>query len=388
MIPFCTERRTIPFTTIVVWVALFVGSGVSQNDSKAAAFDVSMKITLASYTAPRGIKRTNTVVFSARCLVADDKWLIESHSTKNAIYYAYYDGTNVMQTAVFTREDDLATRTNVSFKGFVNGNTPGLPSVMSVLPEAHPHSHIGVNLPWLAYCSAKFLQKSGRLLPVTRQSVRHDPFAFGYLDKTTCFTDQFRLPKRIDLFVSQDLMQRSPRRESFIRGKKTAEYRSALFNSDPPYEDGVLASTYSVEGWTNFTETTIPTHFRLIDYNAAKNGDKAMTMEASGLLTSLGPLESSLALPMSNPTNVWINDLRFRSEDKLVNLIRYATTNGIVFPSTNARLKSIFLEAERRAPRDPAKTRPFKIIAFTLILFGLPLAYLLTLIRKRKLSDK
>jgi hypothetical protein len=135
-----------------------------------------------------------------------------------------FDGTNVFEAihvVAPTSErtsHDVQTRFGLAVVPFEVARSN---LTVNVRPsrDGHPRGYLGVNLPWLAFCSDAYLKQPSRIVPLPDAILRHAPDGFAYSDKTQSFDDEFGLPRTVELFTSKSLYQTSVQREDFA-GKR------------------------------------------------------------------------------------------------------------------------------------------------------------------------
>jgi len=215
---------------------------------------------------------------------------------------------------------------------------------LTVTPGGHPLANAGGNLPWLAFCSGRYLRTPGRVIPLTGADIRHVPESFGFTDKTEVFADELGLPRSVELFVSTERLRSAWSHESLLRDGRVREQprRTAT--------EGALAARYLVLQHTNFAGWNVPTLFSYEQFK--RDGSKAITVRAFGSVTDIRLVD----MPASfvSATGLYsVVDYRFRDREKVVDEIHYSITNGTVEPATSPELKRLFNSQAAVAPIDP-----------------------------------
>jgi len=269
------------------------------------------------------------------------------------------------------------------------GFSPGQPSAfITVVPGKHPLGNMGVNIPWLALCSASYLDEPGRLIPLPGpEPIRHSPYAFGYVDHTLRFQDDLRLPVSVDLEVAEELMRRSPHRHLLIRDAWLNDLRAAVVTPCPP-QASKLACRYSVTKETNFYGWNLPLEFTLL-VNSHKERRGYQGFKAEGVVASVvakAKVPDFLLLPGTN----LITDLRFRDDSKFLDGITYGVTNSTPrsIPATNSpAVLRAFERAVASARSDPVpgiRRRIYAVYLLVTLMFLLPGGYGIMAVWRRR----
>jgi hypothetical protein len=275
------------------------------------------------------------------CIVGTNGWRIDSNFIRNAKMAYYYDGTNVYQGIQVTAPPlrPLKPRRGVRIAE-VPFDEAKSNQTINVYPSAggHPMGNVGVNMPWLAFCSGSYLRIPDRPMPLPTAVISVTPDAFGCLDKTEVFDDSFGLPRHIELLTSKSQFERGiwnerlPRYESIERMRRNPRF---------PFEDGIKRFSYVCNESTNFHGWTFPSKFNYVTYVPRKKGAWEKFVEGNGTLISIRETTA--------PKNVFepdlpktITDHRFRHETKLVDAIVYRSTNSILAPPDDPQLQDVF----------------------------------------------
>lgn len=197
----------------------------------------------------------NRRIHKTRCVVGTNTWLIESDFVQNAHETWWFIGTNIAKHTVITSELPEQEKKRIIASG------RGLLTIFPEVGERHtmildstdgrPVGNLGVNIPWLAFCSGTYLKREGRQIPLPGAVADQD--AFGFSDKTNVFDDDFGLPQRAEFYTS----------------------------------DKYLKCVYEVRQSTNILGRTFPLHFDLIQYGHARSRTLEPRFSVSGKVTSM-----------------------------------------------------------------------------------------------------
>jgi hypothetical protein len=290
----------------------------------------------------------NKRTYPVTCVVGKDKWSIEDEFPINATDYWYYDGTNVYQRSQITKDiqhngNSLAT---VPFEQAKSNVTIAIIDS----PGGHPLGDLGVNVPWLAFCSAPYLKQPSHQIPLPTSLARIDPYAFAYRDGTATFEDDLGLPKTVELFTSRAQYEKAPFDKRLIRTSRVQLAR--VHSSAELRQDGLLAFRYQAVAWTNVAGWTFPTEFKYATYRTDIAGATQTTFSGTGRVVHIREAAEPadiFAAPKGQPET--IVDWRFRDEHRVVDAIIYQTTNLVgALPLSTPRLEAAFNEARRTAP--------------------------------------
>lgn len=250
---------------LFIGCAVLAASCVQAEPYIEISLDLKVEATRPSFpdSTPRAVKVT--------CVTGPDVWRMENDYITGANRQQwFYDGTNVYLQ---------------------------LESTLHVWPSAdgQPLGSVSENVPWLAFCSGCYLKRSGRLIPLPAEDLRHARDRYAYTDQTTAFSDQLGLPKMIDLFASKSLLEKSENdfdRENFFGDRWAEAKKRALAR----IEEGKLTFHYEATASTNFLGQTFPTEFTFYQKGRPyeQNGD--WTWTGSGKVTALRQTEKPTGL--------------------------------------------------------------------------------------------
>lgn len=208
------------------WV-LFL-SLVSQLSGGAAQFvDLTVQIEINDWNYwfledKRGLAHTTgeaRTVFAraatVHCLVGTNMWRMEGDFSRNANVARWFNGTNIIEESVITRElpeAEMKRFAQVSKLAMssppvgqktrriydTGDGNPGRPVRVSDLMDLRGR------ICWLALCSGPALKRDGRqLFPPSDLWKELLSAPAGFSDKTTVFDDGLGLPRSIELFTPQ-----------------------------------------------------------------------------------------------------------------------------------------------------------------------------------------
>lgn len=292
------------------------------------AVEVSARIQINSaiYQDKEGsirLLRSNSWSFTSRCISSKTRWFIESHHARNSTLFYYFDGTNTYEKLKWAKSDEPETHLDTS-----EAHT-GEPHFVKVIPSSHPQDDIGLNVPWLAFCSPVYLDQPGRLIPIPGpELIRRSPYAFGYTDKTLRFEDELGLPRSIELRTSVPLLQQSLRRQLLIR-----DHRTPVVSDDTPtpvpFQGDLLQCRYSVLTSTNVGGWNIPLSFRLVIFpqQVADAHNMRIELQVSGTTEHVARVPGVPHFEMEVGENAII-DLRTVDAPRFAGAVRYNFTNS------------------------------------------------------------
>jgi hypothetical protein len=207
--------------------------------------------------------------YSLRCVTGKNTWFIENDFVINAREFWYFDGTNVHRKVDPINAGSLTNQPAKSLgweKPLTNIHSSIRPS-----PGGHPLGNLGVNIPWLVFCSGTFLKQSERIIPLPTTDIPGAPDAFIYADKTEIFGDELGLPKRIEFFFSRALYEKS------VKDGRLPQNAS----------DGALKFRYEVSQVTNFSGWTLPLKFEYTSYTEGAEGKWRPIVGGAGTVTDI-----------------------------------------------------------------------------------------------------
>src|SRR5262245_51460010 len=137
-----------------VWMAgLFEGAPVSAAATADRYVEIHAEIELITYVSTNNVdiafeKRRS---YSLKCVTGKNIWFIENDFLIDGREFWYFDGTNVHRKVEMKK---TGSPTNQSLKG-LGWEEPGMNTQISIRPSpgGHPLGNLGVNVPWLVFCS-------------------------------------------------------------------------------------------------------------------------------------------------------------------------------------------------------------------------------------------
>lgn len=232
--------RTVLNSEIAGCIMVMLCLGLLSLQSHAAQFvEISAEIETHGYA----LDNTNSIdlakpkTIHVTCVTGANKWFIQEDYVFPTKWL--FDGAQVVaQSQALT----------------------GVNRVVLHSSDGHPLGNVGVNLPWLAFCSGSYLKRPGRLIPPPAAVLRHCPDRFGYTDVTTTFADELGLPRSLDLFTSQACFLKSHTDwdKELEFGDRYTEWNQ---KTAAKIQEGILVFHYAVLESTNLLGRTFPTRF-------------------------------------------------------------------------------------------------------------------------------
>jgi hypothetical protein len=319
-----------PRKTVGIVALVFITALVAVSTSAQEYVEIRAEVTQTNYNDyGSGQKQFS---FPVTCIVGTNEWRIDERYGRGGESAWYYDGTNVYRSISTDQRPDAIT------------------IYISPSPDGHPLGDLGVNIPWLAFCSADYLKRAGRTIPVPVGHIPSEADSLGCVDKAETFPDKLGLPTLVELFTSRARYLSSLDDKRLYRTPwlLTARLHRARPSS---LAEGMLRFCYRVEASTNFNGRHFPSKFTYLDYrpnyrtNAA--GTWELVAEGWGKLIYIGPGTKPDSVFVANRMQT-IVDARFRHPTRILDAIMYQWTNTGV-PSTNdPRLKAEFKAAAER----------------------------------------
>jgi hypothetical protein len=298
----------------------------------------------AGATVSGGHTNRRTVAFV--CILGTNEWQLDGDFSRNGHHKWFFDGTNVYESIQITKPP-RSDATNAQISRFF----PPLEQVRSNLTinvHATPGGYLSgadpvENIPWLAFCSAAYLKRPGRTVPLPTALLDHTPDAFGYSDRTSTFEDELGLPQTVELLTSKLLYA-----ASVSRFAEAAHWQKKPdLNSGFP--DGLVTFRYTVTDSTNFEGHHLPLKFEFSDVMAHGFGSAMRSYSGEGRVLEIGrcPERGGVFDPSLKQVIV---DWRFRHNSKAVTAIVYPWTNNYLAPTNNPALQARFAAQVKIAP--------------------------------------
>jgi hypothetical protein len=359
--------------SLVVFAEILLFCNFHAAALGSQAVSISCEIEIIAYPEPdhprQERREERRRKYFAEIITSTNEWSIYTQGfLANAEERHYFDGTNVYKSLRITKQMPQPTLT--PGKPYMTSPSPDDGDIhVAIIPGDHPLDNMGVNIPWLAFCSGAYLRKPGRIIPKPAPVVRASPDAFGYLDKTIIFEDSLGLPRSVELYTSRAQAERGL---DDPRISRRFDRETALADLGT---EGSTVVRYSVEKYTNFLAWSIPTEFSLTQFRSGTNREAIPYVGFVGKVTSL----AMALVPADQPFPgkiYWYKDLRFRHGSKLLDGIQYSDTNYSIRSTNDARLRQVFASAVKRSPG--GITKKSRTVMFILIaLFFFPLAAIL-----------
>ena len=329
---------------------LFLGTFGSRAETFA---EISGVIEFVDFPANDQFRREFT--YSFVCISGTSEWRVDHNYIRNVETSYYYDGTNIYErTSVTnspTREQisKFRSKTGLAVVPFEIARTNVTIRVTESL-DGIPIGDLGVNIPWLAFCSGSYLKRQSRQIPLPIAELPYEPYAFAYSDKTEIFDDDLGLPRTVELFTAQSLIDASVMRESFRGLHDVARWKRARGT----IPDGLLKFRYGVSEFTNLLGRNFPIRFHF-EENAGSSTNWYPRAIGTCSVTSIRPCSAAQNIFVTNKQQV-VLDQRFHDRAKGVDSILYKTTNDYVAPTDDPVLLGKFAAAIKRASLPGAKS--------------------------------
>lgn len=245
--------------------------GLLPGRNEAAQFvELSAEIETFGYRLAdtNSIARARPKTVHVFCITGGEQWFIEEDFQGKREWL--FNGTEVLR-----RSGDLGKGKPAAISGAWKAR------------DAHPMGDIGVNMPWLAFCSGAYLKGERRIIPLPAAPLQHCPDRFAYSDVTTTFDDGFGLPKTLDLFTSSALFLKShtewDEEQSF--GDRYTQWNKS---TSLRIQDGVLIFHYGVLVSTNVLGRSFPLRFSFFQTGRQYEQDGNWCCQGTGRVTSIG----------------------------------------------------------------------------------------------------
>ncbi len=295
--------RILAFTNALVLLA------IHANLRAEEFIQIKGEITQTNYDSKN--RYSGKWSFPFTCVTSSNVWRIDDNYSKNGKSAWDYDGTNVYRSLQISRASE---------------NSPAT-ILISPSPGGHPLGDLGVNLPWLAFCSGTYLKRPERDIPLPVADVHEYTDSLSCTDKTEIFDDVDGLPSLVELFTSRSKFKKSLDDDRLYRNSRLQQAKT---NSVYTVAENILRFRYVVSASTNFNARHFPTEFRYYDYRLRDGGTNwSLVSEGIGQTKSIGW--------GSKPENVFVQgrnqtvlDMRFRHKTKPIDAIIYQWTNAVV----------------------------------------------------------
>ncbi|MHB8519983.1 MAG: M56 family metallopeptidase [Limisphaerales bacterium] len=323
-------------------------SGVSSRADRYVRISAVVGIVETDVWRPSVTKGTNTVHSSTNrwtvpfvATVGTKEWQLDGDFTENGREKWFCDGTNITQSIQVVRPPAERFRTNKFFAAVLSQPDKSRVTVnIHETPGGYPPGSVNENIAWLAFCSGTYLKRSGRIIPLPAADIGHAPDDFAYPDKTETFQDGLGLPRKVELYVSQ---------ERYVASVRRFWPKAPLPIQSPP--DRLRKFHYIVTESTNFLGWHFPLAFEFAEDTPEDfMGVSWRSVHGSGRVTAIS--ESAAPQGVFDASlNQTVIDWRFSDLTNHVNAITYRWTNAFV-PATNTPLlQDTFGAMRERAAR-------------------------------------
>jgi hypothetical protein len=362
---------TVAASMVVAW---------SLQARETPWIEARFSVTATNFS-PAGAEREFS--WSGRCVTGPGSWLMEI-KVANTDMTCFFGGRNILEVSKIIAKPELPEQLKALLspglvKDMERAPKPGDWLFLTISPGDVPLDGIHVELPWLAFCSGGYLHQRGRVLPLPGELARFSPDAFGYEDQTEVFRDKLGLPRSIDFRTSAAVLNRAMESPVLVRGPSVVAgagpvrvqpgIRDGLVGASSSLPDGFVGARYRVLAQTNIGGLNVP-----ISFVYERFGRDGMQM-ISRRLVARGVVESVRVgaephFTLSPTERYSVADYRFRSSTRVVDQIRYAITNGVIPPTWDLRLQSLFHRQMAAAPLDAAAPAQRAISAVLALCLG------------------
>jgi len=225
-------------------------------------------------------------------------------------------------------------------------------STCMILPGLYPHMDYTITVPWLAFCSARYLPTNNQL-PALWLRTHSDAQAHIYNCQIESINgDSNNLPLNIRWIVSDERKKIALTNE-FLNPYK-AESLSQVINQKIDLTNGFISAYYHVDKYTNINNVFIPLIFSLDVYSVrhrnSKQHDKPqykIVRQMIGTVDALRIIHDNLSLfddaksRLSLP--LYIHDHRFKTPSGRP--ISYRSSNGWVIDTNSPIIKNAINQA-------------------------------------------
>lgn len=339
--------------------------------------EVTGEIDMVTYRIAEGTNHSSGTprTFSFSCVFSTNEWRIENTFLLNATSRVSFDGTNVYQSDLITSPMPADVKSRLSMAGINDAAYERARSnlTVGVFTSANGCSlaNLGANIPWLAFCSSRYLKRPGRVIPLPTAQIHYASDAFAYRDTTELFPDDLGLPSQVELFTSKALYERSVTNEQFFGNHDPHIWQPLIAKT----RDGLLKFQYSATSSTNISGWNVPLTFEFAEN--ARNSTGAWVRGASGSGRVTGVREAFAPRSAFDPAfKQTVVDWRFWSPAKNVRAVTYQTTNNFALPTNDPALQARFAERVKRAPlpRYTLERRARMIVVLLFIGAAVPMA--------------
>ena len=298
------------------------------------------------------------------CIAGTNQWRIDNDFADGAEVKWWFDGTNVYNAIhpIKPPSSDMtskAAKFGLAMAPFQVAKS-NLTVTIRTSPFGLPLGNVGVNIPWLAFCSGTYLKQRDRIIPVPVATLANAPDGFGYSDKTQTFEDALALPRTVDLFTSRSLYVKS------VTNFAEKELHRKIDVNPQAFRDGILKFHYVVLEWTNFMGWTLPVKFEYLQYEPGENGDFVARYGGTGEVASVraSGIPGTVFDPSLQQTIV---DYRFGDARKSVSSITYTSAQSFALPTNTPELQNKLARVRLRAAQSRSSDRRVRFVVITLL---------------------
>jgi hypothetical protein len=338
---------------MVKWILLLF-LVVLPRWASAQFVEISATIELTSYRSGETNEevKAKSRLISSVCIAGTNSWRIEDDWVQGGLNRWFFDGTNVYESVQVVSPPSQEMQQNLERAGgpaivpFERARS-NLTINIWPSPDGHPLADETVNMEWLAFCSGPYLSRDGRLIPLACEDLRHTPDRYAYTDQTVLFSDNFGLPRSVDLFMSRERFLVSV--EDFYKGwgvRYLKWMRLAVTN----VTEGTLTFHYDVTATTNFLGRTFPLRFEFFQKGRDFLQNEGWFKRGMGTLKSIrevGPPEGLFNSRMQQT----IVDRRFHDEASGADANVYTWTNQFTPQTEDPMLQDKFKVRVEQARR-------------------------------------
>ena len=301
-----------------------------------------------------------------------------------------FDQTNIFHSIRLTEESNtqMSDKQKLKIISSAKNNTNTVTVYVEKTFENHPLGNVGVNIPWLAFCSADYLSRPGRLIPIPVATLRKAAEGFAYKDDTICFEDGRGLPKTIKLLASTSLLQKSINLPHFEGARDIAAY----IRKRPAFQDDAVKFYYTVTKETNFLGRTLPLEFSWFQNESTQDGKWVRRYEGAGKVTSVGVGVIS-SIFNTNIQNVVIDYRLLVTGHTNVPLV-YPFAETALKPTNDAKLQALLGEKSTKLAALPPLQSPLPVnnsstsrTAIFCVIVSFSVIALVVLVRKNKTNN-
>lgn len=321
-----------------------------------------------------------------------NQWLIEHDFIRNARHRWFYDGTNLYDIGIITEDISVDDKNKLETAFGIGVNRTSKSNMGSIYiydgKTAIPQGEMGVNLPWMIFCSGAFSpnDQNPRVIPNPLCDIQSSPEAFGHQSKITRYEDAVGMVKMLELYIDRKILWDSLKSRGFVTEKYPSMY---WINHIRYYRDGDLKFRYKCLVETNKCCLAIPISYEYTcnDYN--ERGQFLLKYSGFGVVTNIECVQTGMEQALFSERKYSIVDKRYVNQKFGISGIIYPYDHYGIRETNDPVLNKIYNAALKRPniprnrPNNYAGPHLAKIL-FTLILGMMP--FLVYFWKKRKTS--